>query len=78
MAATDAADWTCEQARAAWKMLGKHLHQLANFGIDCSAIPEPPTELPEAVGRESNRAGVEDGEFVTRFGRLVPGLVAGV
>ena len=78
LAATDTWDWTPGQARAAWKMLGKYRHQLADCGIDYSALPEPPARLPEAAGRESDRAGVEDGDFVVRFGRLVPSLVAEV
>lgn len=79
LAATDTDDWTLGQARAAWKMLGKYRHQLADAGIDYSAIPEPPAELPEAAGRESDRAGVrEDGDFVVRLGYLDPTLVAEV
>lgn len=34
--------WTPRQKRAAWKMLSKYRKQLESFGIDYSAIPEPP------------------------------------
>ncbi|MGI8910827.1 MAG: hypothetical protein ACR2JR_09795, partial [Rubrobacteraceae bacterium] len=78
LTATDKTDWTLEQARAAWKMLGKYRHRLADLGIDYSAIPEPSAALLEAAGHESDRAGVEDGNFVVRFERLAPGPVAEV
>jgi hypothetical protein len=78
LATTDAGDWTPGQARAAWKMLGKYRHRLAHGGIDYSTIPEPPAEPPEAAGRESDRVGVEAGDFIVWLGRLVPGPVAAV
>jgi SWI/SNF-related matrix-associated actin-dependent regulator 1 of chromatin subfamily A len=78
LATTDAGDWTPGQARAAWKMLGKYRQRLADGGIDYSAIPEPPAEPPQAAGRDSDRAGVEAGDFIVRLGRLVPGLVGAV
>ncbi len=78
LATADAGDWTPGQARAAWKMLGKYRHRLADGGIDYSAISEPPAERPEAAGRESDYAGVEHGDFIIRFGRLTPGPVAAV
>ena len=34
--------WTPRQARAAWKMLRKYTGQLAAYGIEYAAIPEPP------------------------------------
>ncbi|MGH3087717.1 MAG: DEAD/DEAH box helicase [Rubrobacteraceae bacterium] len=74
LAATDPADWTSGQARAAWRMLGKHRRRLADGGIDYSKIPEPP--VPKECG--SNRVEVEGGDFVVGFGHLAPELVADV
>ena len=57
-AITDPATWTPWQARAAWKMLGKYHHRLADGGIDYYAIPEPSARPPEAAGRNANRVEV--------------------
>jgi SWI/SNF-related matrix-associated actin-dependent regulator of chromatin subfamily A-like protein 1 len=78
LAITDPATWTPWQARAAWKMLGKYRHRLADGGIDYYAIPEPPAGPPEAAWHNANRVRVAEGDFIVRFGSLVPGLVAEV
>ena len=42
MAAKPSYDWTANQSRALWRMIEKYKKQLLNYGVDYSAIPEPP------------------------------------
>ena len=76
LAATDEAGWTPGRTRAARKMLGKYRRTLSERSlIHSEKVPEL---AAGSAGNGSNRVGVEDGEFVVRFGSLAPEPVAGV
>ena len=76
LAEADPAEWTPWQTHAAYEILGRYRHRLADAGIDYSAIPEPPAEVAAEHG--TDWAGVEEGNFVVGFGRLAPTLMTEV
>lgn len=78
LAEADPEEWSPWQTRAAYEILGRYFHWLAEAGIDYSAIPEPRVEPADAGEHGSDWAGIEDGNFVVGFGRLAPALVTEV
>ena len=63
LASVDFEKWSPRQRRAAWRMLGKYRGQLQGvFGIDYTAIPEPPkpegNHVPRRIGLSGNRFAV--------------------